>query len=85
VTNKRLRQLLIDLGFAEGESVKNHHRLFRHPQSRCVIVLPDNRDEDVARPADIASVRDHLDQQGHLSETIFDLFLVEGKLPAAWH
>ncbi len=83
VTNKRLRQLLLDLGFAKGELVKNNHRVFQHPDSRCVIVVPDNRDEDTARAADVAAVRDHLAHQGHLEEAIFDSFVAEGKLPAA--
>ena len=83
VTNERLRQLLLDLGFAKAQVVKNSHRVFRHPDSRCVIVLPDNRDEDTARAADVAAVKDHLAHQGHLEEVIFDRFMAEGKLPAA--
>lgn len=83
VTNERLRRLVLDLGFARDGLVKNNHRVFRHPVSCCVIVLPDNRDEDVARAADVAAVRDHLAQQGHLEEVIFDRFMSEGKLPAA--
>jgi hypothetical protein len=83
VTNERLRQLLLDLGFTRGQLVKNNNRVFRHPVSRCVIVLPDNRDEDLARAADVAAVRDHLAHQGHLEEVIFDRFMSEGKLPAA--
>ncbi len=83
VTNKGLRQLLFDLGFAREELVKNNHRVFRHPDSHCVIMLPDNRDTDAARPADLAGVRDHLAHQGHLEESIFDRFVVEGQLPIA--
>ena len=62
---------------------RRNHRVFRHSGSDCVIVLPDNRDDDAARPADIAGVRDHLAYQGHLEEPIFNRFLSEGKLPAA--
>ena len=83
LTNTQLRQLLLDLGFTRDQLVKNNNRVFRHPVSRCVIVLPDNRDEDTARTADIAAVRDHLAHQGHLEEAIFDRFMSEGKLPAA--
>ena len=83
MTNKQLRKLLLDLGFEPGALVKNKHRVFQHPASQAVIVLPDNRDEFAARPADVACVRDHLDQLGHLDEAIFDRFVAEGKLPAA--
>jgi len=83
VTNEKLRQLLLDLGFTRGQLVKNNHRVFRHPVSRCVIVLPDNRDEDTARAADVAAAKDHLAHQGHLEEVIFNRFMSEGKLPAA--
>ena len=83
LTNQGLRQLLLELGFKKESLVKNNHRAFRHPQSQCVIVLPDNRDDDTARQADLLGVKDQLVQQGHLDETVFDHFLVEGKLPAA--
>jgi hypothetical protein len=65
VTNERLRQLLLDLGFAKGQLVANNHRAYRHPDSHCLIVLPDNRDADTARTADVAGIRDHLAHQGH--------------------
>jgi len=83
LTNEKLRQLLLDLGFVRDQLVKNNHRVLRHPVSGCVIVLPDNRDDDAARAADVAAVRDHLAHQGHLEELIFDRFMSEGKLPAA--
>lgn len=82
-TNKKLRKLLHDLGFGSGEVVKNNHRVFRHPDSRCVIVLPDNRDGDAARLADVAGLKDQLSQCGHLEESAFDRFIVEDKLPTA--
>ena len=83
ITNQELRRLLLELGFVPGEPAQNNHRAFRHPGSGCVIVLPDNRDEDNARRADVAGVRDHLAQQGHLDEVLFDRFLIEGKLPVS--
>lgn len=83
VTNERLRQLLLDLGFAKGQLVANNHRMFRHPDSRCLIVLPDNRGADTARAADVAGVRDHLAHQGHLEDEIFDRLMAEDKLPAS--
>lgn len=83
ITNEGLRQLLLALGFASGKLVKNNNRVFQHPGSGCVILLPDNRDADAARPADVAGVRDHLAHQGHLEQSLFDRFLAEGKLPTA--
>ena len=83
VTNEELRQLLLDLGFAKVQRVANNQRVFRHPESQCVIVLPDNRDKDTARSADVVGVRDHLSHQGHLPEAAFDYYVAEGKLPAA--
>jgi hypothetical protein len=83
VTYKQLRQLLLDLGFAKSQVLKNNHRSFHHSGSSAVIVLPDNRDDVPARPADIAAVQDHLQWQGHLEPDVFRRFLIEGKLPAA--
>lgn len=83
LTNGELRQLILDLGFVDGELVKNNHRVFRHPESKCEVVLPANRSESLARQADVLGVRDHLDQQGHLASSIFDQFVRDRKLPAA--
>lgn len=83
MTNDKLRQLLLDLGFVRAEAVWNNHRVFRHPVSRCVVVLPNNRGQDAARAADVAAVRDHLASEGHLDESTFDRFVAEGRLPAA--
>ncbi|MEM9944169.1 MAG: hypothetical protein AAF939_21615 [Planctomycetota bacterium] len=83
LTNKELRQLLLELGFERKTMVKNHSRVFRHPESKCIIVVPDNRNDDAARLADVLGVKDQLAQHGHLEETVFDRFLTERKLPAA--
>ena len=83
LTNQELRQLLLDLGFERETIVKNHSRVFRHPESKCVIVVPDNRNDEAARLADVLGVKDQLAQYGHLEETTFDQFLADRKLPAA--
>lgn len=83
LTNLKIRSLLLSLGFDEGPILRNHHRLFRHPQSGCEIVFPANRDDSPVRSADIVSIRDHLACTGHLEEEVFDLFAREGQLPAA--
>ena len=83
LTNQELRQLLLDLGFERESMVKNHSRVFRHPESKCIIVVPDNRNDDAARLADVLGVKDQLAQYGHLDETVFDQFLTERKLPAS--
>jgi len=82
-TNQTLRNLLMSLGFESKGLAENKHRVFRHPQSECVAVLPDNRDADRARQADVLGLRDHLAQTGHLEAEAFDRYLREGKLPAA--
>lgn len=82
-TNAKIRRLLFKLGFAQADLVANNHRVFRHPESGAVIVFPDNRDDEAARPADIASIRDHLALHGHLEANIFDRYVADGKLPAA--
>jgi len=83
LTNQELRQLLLDLGFERETVVKNHSRVFKHPESKCIIVVPDNRNDDAARLADLLGVKDQLAQHGHLEESIFDRFLTDRKLPAA--
>lgn len=83
LTNQELRQLLLELGFERETLVKNHSRVFRHPESKCIIVVPDNRNNDSARLADVLGVKDQLAQHGHLEETTFDQFLTDRKLPAA--
>ena len=83
LTNQELRQLLLDLGFERETITKNHSRVFRHPESKCVIVVPNNRNDESARLADILGVKDQLAQNGHLDEATFDRYLTERKLPAA--
>lgn len=82
-TNHTLRMLLASLGFEAQAMVDNNHRVFRHARSTCAAILPDNRDDQPARQADILGLRDYLSQTGHLSEEAFDSYLRDGKLPAA--
>jgi hypothetical protein len=82
-TNQTLRKLLLSLGFESKALAENKHRVFRHPRSKCIAVLPDNRDDDRARRADVLGLRDHLAETGHLEQEAFDLYLREGTLPAA--
>jgi hypothetical protein len=82
-TNRTLRKLLTCLGFEKQDRVENNHRVFRHLESDCVAILPDNRDEEPARQADILGLRDHLAHTGHLGEEEFDTYLRNGRLPAA--
>ncbi|NLS95051.1 MAG: hypothetical protein GXX96_23075 [Planctomycetaceae bacterium] len=82
-TNRLLRGLLLSLGFKKQAVVDNNYRVFRHAESDCVAILPDNRDDHPARQADIAGLRDYLHQTGHLSEEEFDTYLRDGILPAA--
>ncbi len=80
LTNKTLSQLLLDLGFEQGQVTEKNHRVFRHPESGCVLLLPNNKSSESARPADLIGVKTHLAYQGHLEEKAFDYFVERGKL-----
>ena len=81
LTNSILRQLLADLGFELGEVTAKNRRTFRHPESGCILLLPENKLSEPPRPADLMAIRGHLAYQGHLDEDAFDCFVDEGKLP----
>jgi hypothetical protein len=81
ITNHKLRELLVELGFAAGERTERNHRIFRHPVSGCVLLLPDNKSQEQPRPADLVGVKAHLSIQGHLDEESFDHFVTHGELP----
>jgi len=83
VSNKQLRQLLIDLGFRSAPSVQPKCSLFEHPESHSRLLLPANKDDEPARSADILSIRTHLAYRGHLDEAGFDTFLRQGRLRAS--
>jgi hypothetical protein len=82
LTNHLLRQLLVELGFEQGAVTAKNHRVFRHPESGCVLFLPENRLSERPRPADVVGIRADLAYRGHLDEETFDRFVEEGKLPA---
>ena len=81
-TNQMVRDLLLSVGFQSSELVENNHRVFRHPTSKSLAVLPDNRDNQPARMADIMGLRDYLAGEGYMTEEEFDLKLAERQLRA---
>jgi hypothetical protein len=81
LTNELLAQLLLTLGFEAGEVAERNHRVWRHPESGCTLLLPVNKTREAPRPADLVGIRAHLDLHGHLDETAFDSFAAEGRLP----
>lgn len=83
MTNKVLSQLLVELGFERGEIAKNNHRVWRHPDSGCTLLLPDNKKLQPPREANLTGVKAQLDQQGHLDGASFDVFVASGRLPAS--
>ena len=80
LTNKMLRQLLIDLGFEQAEVTDKKQRVFRHPESGCTLMLPDNKSLESPRPADLIGVKTHLAYQGHLDEEAFEHFVKQRQL-----
>jgi hypothetical protein len=80
LTNHALRALLVGLGFEPGELTENNHRVFRHPSSGSVLLLPDNKSSEVPRPADLVGIRTHLAYRGHLDESAFDRFVEQATL-----
>ena len=81
LTNKLLAQLLSDLGFELGEAAEKNHRVWRHPDYGCTLLLPANKTQEPPRPADLIGIRAQLDLHGHLDEEGFDGFAAEGRLP----
>lgn len=83
LTNEKLIGLVKQLGFDSGDLVKDNFRRWRHPESGCELLLPANKSQGAPRPADLVGIGAQLAFQGHLDEDAFDLFITEGKLPAA--
>ncbi len=81
LTNKKLNQLLLDLGFEQGEIAEKNHRVWRHPASGCILLLPGNKTLETPRPADLVGIKAQLDLHGHLDKEAFEFFVTEGKLP----
>jgi hypothetical protein len=82
ITNQSLNQLLMSLGFIQGEVTELNHRVWRHNHSGSVIRLPNNKLNKAPRPADLVGLKAQLHLQGHLDEAEFDAFLSTSKLPA---
>ena len=83
VTNRQLRQLLLDLGFRSRKSVEPKCLVFDHPDSAAEVLLPSNKEDDTARAADIISIRTHLHHRGHLDQEQFEQFVERGVLRAS--
>ena len=82
LTNRTLGQLLLDLGFQQGDVTETNHRVWRHPESGCTLFLPANKAREAPRPADVVGIKGQLALHGHLDEGAFDFFAAEGTLPA---
>jgi len=81
-TNQKLSELLLSLGYESHRATQPNFRLWRHPASGCVFVLPANKSLEAARPADIVGIKAQLSLQGHMDEEAFEMFAAEGRLPA---
>jgi hypothetical protein len=82
-TNRQLRQLLVDLGFASRKSTEPNCLVFEHPDSKTRLLVPSNKDDDPAREADVISIRTHLMYRRHLDQAGFEHFLQAGTLKAS--
>jgi len=81
LTNNKLNQLLLDLGFRPGEAIERNRRAWRHPESGCELCLRVNKLEEPPQSADLVGIRAQLALHGHLDEESFDYFASEGRLP----
>ena len=82
LTNKTLSQLLVELGFQRGQLTAKNNRVWTHPESRCVLFLPNNKVNETPRPGDVVGTRTQLDMHGHLDEIAFDAYFNQGLLAA---
>jgi hypothetical protein len=83
VTNGQLRSLLTALGFQSRQSVEPKCCVFEHPESKATLLLPSNKDDEVARSADMLSIRTHLLFRGHIDEAGFEDFVERNELRAS--
>ena len=74
-TNRILVKLLTELGFEVGEERHGSIHVWRHPKSKCTLLLP--FDEVAPRPADVVGVKTQLDMHGHLDKETFESFVTE--------
>ena len=84
LTNEKLNALLLHLGFQRGDAAKTNICYWRHPDSGCTLLVPENKMQQPPRPADLVGIKAQLDLQGHLDEEAFDLFVAQGTLPAGF-
>jgi predicted RNA binding protein YcfA (HicA-like mRNA interferase family) len=71
VTYSRLIRILQDLGF-EMTRVRGSHRVFKHPGSSTLIVLPYRSGREPAQRIHIAAVERILSETGFLSKEEFE-------------
>lgn len=83
LTNKRLSELLVKLGFEPGHVTAKGNVVWEHPESGCTLPLPQNKVDEPPRPGDVVGIRTQLDMHGHLEEQAFESFAVQGTLPAS--
>jgi hypothetical protein len=67
----RLRQMLLDLGFAETV-VPGSHSLFEHDPSDTWLVYRPYRPNEMVSPTDLANTRFFLDQRGLVERDEFE-------------
>ncbi len=82
LTNRVLRERLLVLGFRQGGVTEKNNRVYRHPHSDCLLLLPENRSDEPPRPADLVGIQADLADFGHVRKDAFEHFMLLGKLPA---
>lgn len=80
VTYRRLDQLLSALGFARDQHEENCS-IYRHGESRALILVAKRAPADSILDADLLSVRRHLVDGGLMGENEFDDFAATGTVP----
>ena len=83
LTNRVLRERLLGLGFEQGGISEKNNRVYRHPESDCLLLLPENKTDEPPRPTDLVGVQADLADFGHVPRDAFEHFMLHGELPAA--
>jgi hypothetical protein len=81
LTNELVARLLMNLGFEQGRVTERNQRVWLHPESGCLGLLPANKAQEVPRPADLVGLKDQLELYGLMDEQDFDYFAAAGSLP----